>query len=781
MKTFSFKREYYSRKIELFFRRQAVETALIILISASIVVAVASLLFDDDWLEGLNLAFSVLFAAELTARLVTYGDRGRDYLKDWWMDWAATIPWEMFLAFLFPGGGASMLRLLRLPRIFRLLRFRRVKRTEAARWASYRFRRLMEVSIWRQSLTLLLVSMVFVWFFTLLLDRAGLTSDHGGNFWFSLITMISSDSIFEVAGQDSMVKGLVLLLSFIGIILFNGILIAIIIGKLMERLEQMKDAGEVRERGHIILLGWNECIPHILNELESFCVTERKPPVKVVVMGENPPYSSGWGLSSSPYVKVITRTGSFQNEEALERISAHKAAAVVVLGETSDDRLLSERLNDPIVTRTLLSFETLLDDKKHARRGPAPVTILNYLDLGNSLHVTDFLRPFGPGNARIFFNPLFFIGSLISAMCLNPYAEDIFNELLTAEGNEFHFVEPPIGPGTVWGDIINSFPRSVPAGYVNGDGEIRMAPLPEEPLPENSRIVVLSENSWDSSIFTRPGRPDRPKGLSLRCPGPSLPGKNLVIVGVNPKLPFILQSLGRLNMKVTVADNQTEEEFSAWYGEYSRDPLPAGVSFRECRFRSEEEILGALDMADTGIIILLADGHLLNSSTPDRIDAETVSRLLLLSRLIDKSASGDVRIIAETLTVDTEVIVRNIRNCSNVIGPLTIGRLLTIFTLQPEFEPVYKALIQLGEIDFICCPASEALRGAGEAPVTFGELIAVGDNGAVPMGWVAPPEGADIEGDRDGLRRAAPSVVLNPPKESVLPEGAEIIFLKREV
>ncbi len=187
-------------------------------------------------------------------------------------------------------------------------------------------------------------------------------------------------------------------------------------------------------------------------------------------------------------------------------------------------------------------------------------------------------------------------------------------------------------------------------------------------------------------------------------------------------------------------------------------------------------------MAGAGTIILLADGHLLNSSTPDRIDAETVSRLLMLSRLIDTSARKDVRIIVETLTVDTEVIVRNIRNCSNVIGPLTIGRLLTIFALQPEFEPVYRALIQFGDIDFVCCPAAEALQEAEEGvAVTFGDLISMGNNGAVPIGWVAPPARTGSDEEEGGLRRAAPSVILNPPKESVLPEGAEIIFLRREV
>ncbi len=164
----------------------------------------------------------------------------------------------------------------------------------------------------------------------------------------------------------------------------------------------------------------------------------------------------------------------------------------------------------------------------------------------------------------------------------------------------------------------------------------------------------------------------------------SLPSGSLVIVGVNPKLPFIIEGLGRLAMRITIADNQTEAEFAAWYAEYSRTPLPGGVLFRECRFRSEEEVRLAIDIAGTDRIILLADGHLLNAATPDRIDAETVSKLLMLSRLIGQEGREDIRLIVETLTVDSEVVVRNIRNCSNVIGPLTIGRLLTTFALQPD-------------------------------------------------------------------------------------------------
>ena len=75
------------------------------------------------------------------------------------MDWAATIP-EIPLAFLFPGA-APQSRLLRLPGSSSAT-VPEGQRTEAA-VGIYRFRRLMEVSIWRQSLTLLLVSLVFVW------------------------------------------------------------------------------------------------------------------------------------------------------------------------------------------------------------------------------------------------------------------------------------------------------------------------------------------------------------------------------------------------------------------------------------------------------------------------------------------------------------------------------------------------------------------------------------------------------------------------------------------
>ena len=766
----------YSRSLDAFFKHPAVDAAMLFLISASVVAAVGSLLFDHEALENLNIFFSALFAAELTARYFTYAANKREYFADWWMDWIATIPWDLFLFFLFPGGGATMLRLLRLPRIFRLLRFRSLKKSDAARLLSYRFRRLLEVSIFRQILTMLLVSLVFVWIFAAVLDSLGVRSEHGDNFWFSVITMISSDSIFEVHEQEALVKALVLLLSFIGIVLFNGILIAIIIGKLMERLDELKQGrGDVREKGHIVLLGWNECIPHIVDELETYCVSERKRQIKVVVMREHPPESPDRIVESRPHVEVISRTGSFQNAEALERISAHKASAVIVLGGETADKKLSERLNDPIVTRTLVALETLLDAKQSETS--SPVIVLNYLDLSRSCHVTKFLRPFGNRSTKVFFNPLFFTGKLIASMCVNPYSEDIFNELLTAEGNEFHFVRLPPDAPTLWRDLMNAFRKSVPVGYRNAEGELRMVPLPDEQLPACAEVVVLGENSYDASLFAPSPREsrEREQAPSSRCDAVP-PSGTLVVVGVNPQLPFIVEETCALGMTVFIVDNQAEDEFTAWYAEYSRTPLPETVVFRECRFRSESEVRSAIDIASADRIILLADGHLLDAATPDQIDAETVSKLLMLGHMIEEQGRENIHLIVETLTVDSEVVVRNIRNCSNVIGPLTIGRLLTTFTLQPEFEALFRTIIQYGEIDIACRPAKGAVPGWKPGETTFGDLLAGAHNGCVPLGWVRPAS----EGKDGKMRRTAPAVELNPPKSAPVPEGSEIVFLHRQ-
>ncbi|HRV97391.1 MAG TPA: hypothetical protein P5201_02290, partial [Aminobacteriaceae bacterium] len=86
----------YSRRLDALFKHPATDAAMLVLISMSVAVAAGSLLVDNEELEHLNLYFSLLFSVELTARCFTYASNKREYFADCWMDWIATIPWDIF-------------------------------------------------------------------------------------------------------------------------------------------------------------------------------------------------------------------------------------------------------------------------------------------------------------------------------------------------------------------------------------------------------------------------------------------------------------------------------------------------------------------------------------------------------------------------------------------------------------------------------------------------------------------------------------------------------------
>ena len=105
-------------KLTRFFRVRLVENILIVLILFSVIVALVSIFADIVVFELLNLVFIGFFFVELSLRFFTYEQKGRSritrYVKDWWVDWLAVIPWELVLLPFVSVAAPQLLRLLRL-------------------------------------------------------------------------------------------------------------------------------------------------------------------------------------------------------------------------------------------------------------------------------------------------------------------------------------------------------------------------------------------------------------------------------------------------------------------------------------------------------------------------------------------------------------------------------------------------------------------------------------------------------------------------------------------
>jgi hypothetical protein len=750
-----------------FFKHPVIENSVILLILFSLIAAAGSILFETPWINRAHWVFTVLFTVELSLRFFTYDRKHKkEYLQDWWIDWVATIPWDALLFFFVPGGNMAVVRLLRLPRVMRLLRFRKEQQSWLCKSLAYRFKRLLEGSIFRQMLVLAAGSLVVVAGFAWVLNKTGAEFESGDSFWFALISVISSDSLFELQAQPLMVKAVVFLLTVIGIVVFNGILIAIIVGKLMSHLTEIKKGyGEVRESGHILLLGDSEYIPHILDELQVYCRTERKRLMKVVVMKEMPDETVERNLFSfRPSVEVIRRVGRACNPNALERLSVLKARGVVVFGGCGGDRQ-DTVLNDALVNKTLLSIRhlqsqsggentclrpllTYLSEQSYPRE-----CLLNGLQQDKANTTNNELRPveFCPGE---------YTANLIACMCANPYAYEIYSELLTADGNEFHILKNFCVPGDeiTFGQLLDRFPKAIPVGFRDEQkGVFRLVPDVRDKVPQKTDLLVLAQDSCSAKKTARGAANNQVTDALAATPAEE---KQLVmIIGVNDKLPAMLRELDKLNRRILVADNQSDPEFRTWIADRGCNT----VEFKECYFQSGEEIEGVLgsDLKAAAQIIVLADGHLLEDAAPDQIDAETLTRLLSINGALP--AENPPHLIVEILTRDSEQVVKEIHaNCFHVVGPLFIGRMLTTFTLYPDLAPVFKTLIESGDVDIRVTPLAEEWRDK-----TFADLLRSPPSNAIPIGII-----------RNDAHDFSP-VCLNPPKEQPLSRAEKVIYLVR--
>ncbi len=789
----------YKRHIFLLnelFKHRITDRVVIFTVVAASFIAVASIFSGAVWLNDLNLLFSAIFAVELSLRFLTYDQPSnnagkKEYVKEWWLDWIATIPWDLLLGMVVPGAGTSVARLLRLPRIIRILRFRHVGRSRLFKIVVYRLKRLIEGSLIKQMSVLGFLSAVTVAAFALLFNYLGTEFEQGDNIWFSTITMFSSDSLFEVADQSTEIKILILILSTIGIVVFNGILIAIIVGRLVDHLGELKKGhGEVYEKNHIILLGRSEFVPHILDELDTHCRIEKKF-VKTVVMRETVFDNDDLILRSRPRVEVIPRVGGAWSTDSLERISMKKAKGVIVFGgisESYDD----QRFNDALVTKTLVSMNSIIKNTEPSG-AYVPGIVLNYADPSQMKYAKGYLERdeksgeniFKDGNP-VFFDPVFYTAKLFSCLCVNPHSYRIYNELLTAEGSEFHVIDSPFPKNTKFSDILNSFPKAIPVGFRNG-AKFIMVPDPSEMIPEDGKIVVLAPNSYDASRIHPAGKLKDCRELKqFEAISPKEMKNGIAIIGVNDKLPRIVEELHHQNSgKIFVIDNQTEKEFSKWYKERLLSfeiEMEKSPEFIECHFKNESEVENSIPFKDISTVIILADG-LLQSKNPDQIDADTFSRLLMVQHLFQQRGRQGIHLIIEILTKDTEHAVSKFEKCSHIVGPLFIGRLLTTFVLYPFMEEVFSRLIKTGDIDIVCRPLNEIRSLIPDLPKTslkFSNLLNCTPSRSIPLGWVEQPSENHQRSLGNTIKHYNHKIFLNPDKNTEIPENAEIIYVCRD-
>lgn len=338
------------RRLRKAFRHLGVELFVAVLI----VVSVLMVLLQEGlapgspyrpWVHWANDVITVVFCVELLLRFYAERDRSQ-FFKKYWYDIIAVIP--VFRA----------ARFLRILRILRLMRFGMIAVRRFSRFSSV-FRRIRDEYI---ILGVIAVTVVLMGGLSLRYAESEYTSV-GSALWFAFKTVVAAEPVgtepTSMLGQVVMVTLMVGGLTVFAVL--TGTVSAIMIDVFRNLDFKPMELDDVRD--HIVVCGWNQAGPLILEEL----LDDRDPGAPLVLVTEKE------GLDELPVVKqhadqVFTVVGDYTKVDVLENIGVERASTALLLADdteetrTAQDRdartvlaaVMIERLNPEIHTTVQL-------------------------------------------------------------------------------------------------------------------------------------------------------------------------------------------------------------------------------------------------------------------------------------------------------------------------------------------------------------------------------------------------------------------------------------------
>jgi len=154
--------------------------------------------------------------------------------------------------------------------------------------------------------------------------------------WWSLNQVLRLRGFERVYGATGAVLAYAFFLSLMGLVVFS-ILISLINNTMRSRIEALR-RGEtpVLERGHVLLLGWNNKVFSVLRQLASL-----EPGIKVVILAPREIKDMQEelrvaGMQRQP-ITIILRSGIPSNRSELERVALDYASSIIILSTDADD------------------------------------------------------------------------------------------------------------------------------------------------------------------------------------------------------------------------------------------------------------------------------------------------------------------------------------------------------------------------------------------------------------------------------------------------------------
>ncbi len=562
-------------------------------------------------------------------------------------------------------------------------------------------------------------------------------------FWQSMMRTLDPGTM---GGDMGWPFRLVMLIVTIGGIFVISILIGLISSSIEQRLENLRRGrSKVIETGHTVILGWNEQVFTIIDELVN--ANENVPDSCIVLMGNADKLEMEEliheKVGQTKRTRIVVRTGNPIEMNALDILSLDTARAIIILAPESDDP-------DSEVIKVCLAIT------QNPHRKAQSYHIVAELRDPKNLEVAHVI-----GNGEIQWLLTGEIVAQVAAQtCRQSGLSVVYTDLLDFAGDEIYFYKNPALVGKTFGEVLNRFDRNSVMGLWPAAGDPLLNPPMTTRIQEDDQLFLLAED--DDRIFLDDDVDVNIQEELIRdLSSPPTRQEHTLLLGWNWRAPLILRELDNYVPEGSLLTIVYDEGIA---GEL--DWSPSALSRMKVAVRqgdtTDRALLDSLNLGHIDHIILLCYSDQLDTQAAD---SRTLITLLHLRDIAKKESSCHFSITSEMLDIRN----RNLAEVTEADDFIVSDKLISLMFAQiAESKALYLVFYDIFDPE-----GSEIyLKSAGEyvdldTPVNFYTLVeSARRKGEVAIGY-------RLFKARN-LAEQSYGVVLNPPKND------EIVFGKHD-
>jgi len=510
--------------------------------------------------------------------------------------------------------------------------------------------------------------------------------------WWSVNQVMPLRGFEKAYGATVPVLMYSLFLSLMGLVVLS-VLISLVNNTWRIRIEGLhKGDTPVRERDHVLVLGWSNKVFSVLQQLALL-----QPGVKVVILApreidDMQEQLRVAGIHRQP-IRVILRSGIPSNHGELDRVAVNCAASVIVLATDADD---SETIKTMVLltTRQDWSSEPPILTSEIAMEQNCELAMIA---AKNRLHIIY--------SSRV-------ISKVIVQTVRNPGLANVYSEIFSPAGNSFYVQSFSDCTDRPLAEIAYSLSDAIPVGISwneKRDDVVRHAvglnPEPDYEIAVDEQLVLLARGL--PVTYTNHDR--IPESQIYRDGGsvPHVPTR-VLLIGWTDILYNILQELDAHALRgteVTILSNVNHDMTQQRMESHELNTLKNLT----LEFLEGDAVIQStwedIDLQGFQSIVVLADG------TDEQGGADTRTLRILL-RLSDQRKQHDLlaHTVVELLDDNNRALLTGLDVDDIIVSPEVVSAQLAQIAGQEVLAPIYRELLSAGGVEISMRPAGDYVQ-----------------------------------------------------------------------